>query len=130
MSPGVVHQLSATWNYTRSPRIFDRGGPDPIAVYILGHASIDIGGTMATDSTVEYWEEYYIKKYMGDCFETTYLSPVDTSILYDGLDSLKIKVAGETTGVDSMAWFQELPEPDLRCPFGDIVSKIIISEFN
>ncbi len=70
---------------------------------------------------VKYWEDPYVPTYMGDCFGDTYTSQVDSQVLYKALEDLTIKVASETTGVDSIEWFDEIPVPDLRNPFKAMV---------
>ena len=77
----------------------------------------------SSNDIVEYWQEQYIPKYMGDCYGDIYLSQVDSTFLYEGLDSLSIKVTGETTGVDGVEWFKDLPAPDIRTPFNVMVSR-------
>ncbi len=72
---------------------------------------------------VEYWEDLYLQKYPGDCTTESVLSSVDHKTLYTGLDSLLIKVTGESTGVDGSEWFKLLEAPDYRSPFPDMVSK-------
>ncbi len=74
---------------------------------------------------VEYWEEVYQPKYAGDCTTDTVLSPVDHKALYTALDSLIIKVTGETTGVDGTEWFKLLEAPDYRSPFPDMVKVML-----
>ncbi len=71
--------------------------------------------------SVQYWEDQYVQKYMANSDGDVYLSQVDSSVLYDGLDSLRIKVAGETTGLHSVEWLRDLEPPDIRYPFKDMV---------
>ncbi len=73
------------------------------------------------EQVVEYWEDVYLQKYMGDAFGDLQLSQVDTHILYDGLDALIIKATGESTGVDNANWFKSLDAPDIRTPFSTMV---------
>ncbi len=75
----------------------------------------------ANASIVEYWEDLYVPKYTGDSYTDVYLSQVDTHVLYSGLESLAIKAVGDTTGVDSINWFDDIPKPDIRNPFDVMV---------
>ncbi len=77
------------------------------------------------DNVVEYWEDFYVQRYMGDCYGDVYLSQVDSAVLYDGIDALTIKAVGETTGVDGIEWFSELDPPDIRFPFSAMVRILI-----
>ena len=70
---------------------------------------------------VLFWENIYLQKYGGDINDGYELPLVDQEILYNGLDSLVIKAAGETTGVPSSDFFKYLETPDYRTPFPDIV---------
>ncbi len=78
------------------------------------------------DIGIQYWDEQYVQKYMGDSFGDLYLSQVDSAVLYEGLDSLAIKVAGETTGVEGMDWFKSIEAPDIRSPFSAMVTRDVI----
>ena len=73
---------------------------------------------------VQYWEDQYVQKYMSDSTGELHLSNVDSSVLYEGLDSLKIKVAGETTGLTNLDWFKDIEMPDIRSPFKVMVRYI------
>ena len=70
---------------------------------------------------VLYWEKLYLQKYSGDGTQS-YVSPVDHEVLYNGLDNLVIKVAGETTGVPTTDFFDCIERPDFRNPYPIIVS--------
>ena len=69
-----------------------------------------------------FWENIYLPKYSGDINDGYELPLVDQEILYNGLDNLVIKAAGDTTGVPSSDFFKYLQAPDYRNPFPDIVS--------
>ncbi len=69
---------------------------------------------------VLYWEKLYLQKYSGDGSQR-YISQVDHEVLYNGLDNLTIKVAGQTTGVPSTDFFASIERPDFRNPFPVIV---------
>ncbi len=72
---------------------------------------------------VEFWDDPYIPKYMGDSYSDIFYSQVDSKTLYDGIDALQIKVAGDITGVDNTDWFNDLEEPDIRQPFDVMVKQ-------
>ncbi len=72
---------------------------------------------MATNNLVAYWDEPYVHQYTGHFSEERYLSQVDSQVLYEALDSLAVKVTGETTGVNGIDWFKSLDPPDIRNPF-------------
>ncbi len=71
---------------------------------------------------VQFWENNYVPKYAGGISDSYELPPLDQEILYNGLDNLEIKAAGETTGVPSADFFKYIEIPDYRNPFPDIVS--------
>ncbi len=70
---------------------------------------------------VEFWDKPYLQKYRGTSDEPL-CSLVDCELLYNALDRLTIKVAGETTGVPSTDFFDGIERPDFRNPFPVIVS--------
>ena len=76
----------------------------------------------SAEAPVLFWENVYMPKYAGSISEEYHLPLVDQEILYNGLDELVIKVAGETTGVPNAGFFKYLETPDYRNPFPDIVS--------
>ncbi len=63
-------------------------------------------------------------KHSGELNDGYELPLVDQEILYNGLDSLVIKAAGETTGVPSSDFLKFIEMPDYRNPFPDIVSSL------
>ena len=69
---------------------------------------------------VEYWDEPYVQKFSGDSTEVPF-SLVDTKVIYDGLDMLKVKVAGDNTGLSGLDLFNEVEAPDIRQPFATMV---------
>ena len=73
------------------------------------------------DPPVLFWENLYMPKYGGSISDQFELPIVDQEILYNGLDNLVIKAAGETTGVPSSEFFKYLEMPDYRLPFPDMV---------
>ncbi len=83
---------------------------------------------MATTTTkapiVQYWDDPYMPKYMGDTYREKYFSLVDEKVLYEGLDRLAIKVTGDTTGVPEIDWFKDLEHPDIRQPFDVMVGSM------
>ncbi len=76
-----------------------------------------------TEKIVEYWEDPYLQRYMGDTIGDRWLSQVDSAVLFEGLDSLAIKVTGEVTGIDGSDWFKSLEAPDIRNPFSVMVNQ-------
>ncbi len=79
----------------------------------------------SSNGIVAYWDDIYVPKYMTDSNGDPCLSQVDNTVLYNGIDQLQIKVAGETTGVDNLEWFKDLEMPDIRNPF-DVMVDIYI----
>ncbi len=71
---------------------------------------------------VNFWENPYVPKYGGVPGEPQLLSLVDQEVIYNGLDKLVIKVAGDTTGVPTADIFDGIERPDYNQPFPDIVS--------
>ena len=87
-----------------------------------------MGSEFPGSPTVLFWENVYLQKYSGDINDGYELPLVDQEILYNGLDSLVIKAAGETTGVPKSDFFNFLETPDYRTPFPDIVSQMKSNE--
>ncbi len=71
---------------------------------------------------VEFWDTPYVPKYGGNAAEPQQLSLVDQELIYNGLEKLVIKAAGDTTGVQTSDIFSAIERPDYNQPFPDIVS--------
>ncbi len=99
--------------------------PAQIVAISLHQSIVRFDMASSNSALVEYWEDQYVQSYMSDSSGDMYLSQVDSQILYDGLARLKIKVAGETTGVDGIEWFKDVERPDIRNPFSMMVSESV-----
>ncbi len=76
------------------------------------------------DKVVEYWDDCYVPKYMSNSAGDLCLNQVDTAVLYEAIDNLQVKVAGDTTGVTNIEWFYDIEKPDIRNPFEVMVNTV------